>query len=141
MSTDTNGRTYKYSTGPDPHADARETSRTRSKVWQWEHQQGEPHLTSHALDRWDSRTDAASVAPETAWLDGVDVDLVTPFFEGRTQPHPPDEVRFHRPSGALFVRYDASIVTILRADGVDDGAVRAYIHAKADGADADGGEN
>ncbi|QLH81015.1 hypothetical protein [Halosimplex pelagicum] len=72
---------------------------------------GTPPVTEHAADRWDARTDPASVAPETAWRHAQRV-------RAAERPTGTDEVRFHAPSGALLLRCGTSIVTVL--DATDD---------------------
>jgi|GEM_PF-1674436 len=83
---------------------------------------GAPPVTEHAANRWDTRTDPASVAPETAWAHAQRV-------RAAERPTGTDEVRFHAPSGALLLRCGTSIVTVL--DATDDNLRRDVQQAVA----------
>lgn len=70
-----------------------------------------PHITAHAADRWDERTAADAVSPETAWHDATRLpDLAS-------DQH--DELRVHEPQAVVLARRDAAIVTILATTGPD----------------------
>ena len=77
-----------------------------------------PHVTDHAADQWDERTDPRSVAPETAWAhaqrhDGASISL-----------HGPDEVRYHCPTRTLLLRVGHAIVTVYPETFLDEPARR-----------------
>jgi len=89
-------------------------------------------LSDHAVFRWDERTPADSVAPETAWAHGqriTDLERVTGA----------DECRYHRPTETVLLRRDRTIVTVLLVHA-DPALANALDDAGAGGqARADGG--
>jgi hypothetical protein len=65
-----------------------------------------PHITQHAATRWDARTPADSVAPETAWTLGQHV-------AGPERPTGTDECRVHHATRTVLLRCNNCIVTVL----------------------------
>lgn len=63
-------------------------------------------VTAHAADRWDERTPPDAVAPETAWTASTRV-------RAAARAEGVDEARVHQASGAVLLRRDTSIVTVL----------------------------
>lgn len=67
---------------------------------------GDVVCSDHLAMRWDERTPADSVAPETAWEQAVrirDAELVTGA----------DECRYHEPTGTILLRNDHTLVTAM----------------------------
>ena len=83
-----------------------------------------PPVTWHAGDRWDDRTDADSVAPETAWAHGQRIDAGGPLRNV--------DVRLHRDSGTLLLRKGGVIVSIYALDDLQPAVYRAVKHALPD---------
>lgn len=77
-----------------------------------------PPVTEHAANRWDERTDSASVAPETAWCHGQRV-------RSAERPTGTDEVRYHAATGTLLLRCGRCIATVL---DVTDDKLRRDVH-------------
>lgn len=119
MSTPKSPTTHKYST---------DTTSAQSATWRWQHVHGHPRLSDHAIERYDQRTAPESVSPERAWRNGIDAGLVTSYFDGT---RPAAEVRWHPETDAVFISVGDVVVTTLVLRRVDDGAVRAYLHARA----------
>lgn len=67
-----------------------------------------PLVTDHADTRWDERTGADSVAPETAWRHGQRI-------RAAERPTGTDECRLHHPTRTLLLRQGHRIVTVLSA--------------------------
>lgn len=65
-----------------------------------------PLVTAHAAQRWDERTPAAAVAPETAWRHGQRI-------RAAERPTGMDECRLHHPTRTLLLRQGLRIVTVL----------------------------
>jgi len=62
------------------------------------------NITSHALKRWNERSDVPKIYPGSAWNEaatvvGTDLDA--------------DEVRYHSLTGTLLLRKDTSLVTVI----------------------------
>lgn len=87
--------------------------------------QTSPFVTGHAGDQWDARTDADSVAPETAWEHGQRIDANGP------PPHA-DEIRLHHDSRALLLRRGPVVTTVLPIDDLTESKYHAVKHALPD---------
>lgn len=98
----------------------------------WQAQHG-VRWTRHALDRWDERTPADALAPETAWRVGDEVDHpdVIRTNNGRT----PDRARVYREAdwGAVMLvsehRDLDAVVTVYALDSVYDRRAREYCYS------------
>lgn len=71
-----------------------------------------PWVTRHAASRWDDRTPAGSVAPETAWRHAQRVDARPPLQSF-------DEVRVHQAAGAVLLRRNYHIETVYDLDDLE----------------------
>lgn len=69
-------------------------------------------VSRHAAIRWDQRTSADSVAPETAWCEARPLSVAQLLRRGNDI----DEVRYHDPTGTILLRGFATIVTVLDRD-------------------------
>jgi hypothetical protein len=110
---------------------------TWSTRWHWEHDEGNPRLTDHALTRWDERMPPSAVAPETAWEQSVGVDYINQHFDDT------EEVRLYAERdakdnryAAVFIIRDDHVITMIRLGQLQYGPVRAYLHARLDCEDA-----
>lgn len=79
---------------------------------------GEPHVSDHAADRWDERTDDDSVAPEAAWGRAQRV-------AGAEHHARADEVRAFAPERVVLLRRGNTILTVLSEGEMDDDLRRA----------------
>jgi len=76
-----------------------------------------PYVTQHAAQRWDERSPASSVAPETAWKTGQRTT-------GVAKRHGTDECRVHEPTQTVLLRRNYRIVTVLSVRELDQDAYR-----------------
>lgn len=134
---DGDGPTHKYAIR---QGDDAEYDTAVGDEWYWRHEEGNPRITTHCQDRWDERTPAGAVAPETAWEHAVGVgDDVLDAFEdqgGQT----PDEVRLYHGVTAAGETYSVLFIVCGTRDGdeyhartvypigdVDDPRLRMYL--------------
>jgi len=75
----------------------------------------DPIISAHAAQRWDERTPADSVAPKTAWEHAQRV-------AGPEQTTHTDECRVHISTGAVLLRVNHRIVTVLTERELDQDA-------------------
>jgi hypothetical protein len=99
------------------------------------------HITGRTLDepgRWDERTPAGAVSPETAWADGVALPPETMAWFDPDDNQRPDRARAYaeRVDGdvygvimPVFDRGDSTVATVLRIDHIDEPPIRAYLWA------------
>jgi hypothetical protein len=85
-------------------------------------------LSGHAATKWDDRTPADSVAPETAYYRGEDVQdpAVVAFDDGA------DRVRvYHDPDGwvAVFLVHETRVVTVILCEMIGHLPTRRYLRA------------
>lgn len=100
---------------------------------------GNPYLTDAAEQKWDTRTPADSVAPETAFEQAVDVSVLALnlrshrygepdalyYYYDRTDDPAWDDDKY----GALFVVADEVVKSVFPLAFVDHGPTRAYLGA------------
>lgn len=77
-----------------------------------------PLVTGHAAERWDERTPADAVAPETAWRHSQRERSVERRFGA-------DECRLHHPTRTLLLRVGNSIVTVLSPAEIPEDVLQA----------------
>jgi len=81
------------------------------------------YITSHALKRWNERSEVPRIYPGTAWKEGTAV--VGTEFEA-------DEVRYHSLTGTLLLRKDRSLITVIDVETTSR-QTRAAIDRQAGG--------
>lgn len=93
---DGHSESYKYSVRPETDAvyDTATKYATNTEV-RWR-QQGNPRITYHCEQRWDQRTPAGSVSPETAWCHAVGIPPVFAAVFATTSGETPSELRVYR---------------------------------------------
>lgn len=76
-----------------------------------------PHVTQHAATRWDQRSPADAVAPETAWT-------IAQRVAGPERQMGGDECRVHHATRTVLLRCNNCIVTVLTEREVDEDVYR-----------------
>jgi hypothetical protein len=97
------------------------------------------HITGRCVDepgRWDERTPAGAVSPETAWTDGVALASETMTWFDPVDNERPSRARAfaERVDGGIygvvlpvFDHGDSTIATVLRICRINDPAKRSYL--------------
>lgn len=92
-----------------------------------------PVVTEHAAQRWDERTPADSVAPETAWKQAEPDDVLDSSIAAYIETHSEcAEARYHSPTGTALLRVGFRIVTVLPRDDPRIRTALEHVHPDSD---------
>jgi len=105
----------------------------RTPRWKWRHEQGNPHMSDHLLERWDHRTPIGACSPEHAWTHGVEVNFMKNMFSDRNGQQPDKAVYWSEQVDG--VRYDIvllvsnmTVTTVYRVDSIRNPKTRAALY-------------